>query len=55
MTDLINELMNHEAVYRTAPTTPGLLNIYINILKQIGQRGGANQGRVCYQHGAYPV
>ena len=25
MTDLINQLMNHEAVYRTAPATPGLL------------------------------
>ena len=27
MTDLMNELMNDEAVYRTAPATPGLLNI----------------------------
>ena len=27
MTDLINQLMNDEAVYRTAPATPGLLNI----------------------------
>ena len=26
MTDLINQLMNHEAVYRTAPATPVLLN-----------------------------
>ena len=25
MTDLINELMNHNAVYRTAPATLGLL------------------------------
>ena len=25
MTDLMNELMNDEAVYRTAPATPGLL------------------------------
>ena len=25
MTDLINESMNDEAVYRTAPATPGLL------------------------------
>ena len=31
MTDLINQLMNHEAVYRTAPATPGLLIIYINL------------------------
>ena len=23
---LLNELMNHKAVYRTAPATPGLLN-----------------------------
>ena len=27
MTDLINQLMNDEAVYRTAPATPGLLTI----------------------------
>ena len=27
MTRLINQLMNDEAVYRTAPATPGLLNI----------------------------
>ena len=27
MTDFINELMNDEAVYRTAPATPGLLKI----------------------------
>ena len=34
MTDLINQLMNDKAVYRTAPATPGLLNIpYIFILK----------------------
>ena len=25
MTHSLNELMNHEAVYRTAPATPGLL------------------------------
>ena len=25
MTQSINQLMNHEAVYRTAPATPGLL------------------------------
>ena len=25
MTDLMNELMNYGAVYRTAPATPGLL------------------------------
>ena len=25
MTDLINQLMNHEAVYRTDPAIPGLL------------------------------
>ena len=34
MTDLINEwtnlLINHEAVYRTVPATPGLLNMKIN-------------------------
>ena len=28
MNELINELINYEAVYRTAPATPGLLNIY---------------------------
>ena len=27
MSDFINELMNNEAVYRTAPATPGLLKI----------------------------
>ena len=27
MTHLINELINYEAVYRTAPATPGLLII----------------------------
>ena len=27
MTDLMNELMNYEAVYRLALATPGLLNI----------------------------
>ena len=26
MTDSMNELINDEAVYRTAPATPGLLN-----------------------------
>ena len=27
MTDSVNQLMNDEAVYRTAPATPGLLII----------------------------
>ena len=35
--------MNDEAVYRTAPATPGLL--------KIGQSGGAGRWRVCYQRG----
>ena len=26
MNELINELINNEAVYRTVPSTPGLLN-----------------------------
>ena len=26
MTQSVNELINHKAVYRTAPATPGLLN-----------------------------
>ena len=26
ITQSMNELMNHESVYRTAPATPGLLN-----------------------------
>ena len=30
MTDSVNELMNDEAVYRTAPATPGLLNTWID-------------------------
>ena len=30
MTDLINQLMNDKAVYRTAPATPGLLIIYLD-------------------------
>ena len=29
LTELINELMNDEAVYRTAPATPGLLNNFV--------------------------
>ena len=29
MTHLINEIMNDEAVYRTAPATPGLLIIAV--------------------------
>ena len=27
LTESMNESMNHEAVYRAAPATPGLLNI----------------------------
>ena len=35
MTDWIIESMNHKAVYRTAPATPGLLNMYpFNIKKK---------------------
>ena len=30
--DLITELINHEAVYRTAPATPGLLNTLVRPL-----------------------
>ena len=30
MNQSINHSMNHEAVYRTAPATLGLLNIYNN-------------------------
>ena len=38
MTDWINELINEEAVYRTVPATPGLLNIlFIISEKTIGQ------------------
>ena len=29
MTDLMNELINDVAVYRTAPATPGLLDIFL--------------------------
>ena len=29
MSDLMNELISHEAVYRTVPATPGLLIMYI--------------------------
>ena len=29
MTRLMNELINDEAVYRTSPATPGLLNKFI--------------------------
>ena len=36
-----NEWINHEAVYRTAPATRGLL--------KIGQSGGASRSAVCYQ------
>ena len=28
MTDLVNELINDEAVYKTAPATQGLLNMF---------------------------
>ena len=47
MTQLINELFNDKAVYRTAPATPGLLNIagqkvlkkYISVIEmEYGQR-----------------
>ena len=31
MTELMNELINDEAVYRTAPATPSLFNIHNNI------------------------
>ena len=30
MTRLINQLISDEAVYRTAPATPGLLNICVS-------------------------
>ena len=33
MSDLMNESINDEAVYRTAPATPGLLNIYVAMMK----------------------
>ena len=33
MTDSLNELINYEAVYRTAPATPGLLKILFNMQK----------------------
>ena len=31
MNESMTESMNHEAVYRTAPATPGLLNIVMEI------------------------
>ena len=31
MTQSVNELINHEAVYRTAPATPGLVIIMLMI------------------------
>ena len=34
MNRLMNELINDEAVYRTAPATPGLLNKSVNILQK---------------------
>ena len=39
----MTQSMNDEAVYRTAPATPGLLNI--------GKSGEASWWRVCYQRG----
>ena len=30
LTDWMNQWINHEAVYRTAPATPGLLNLASN-------------------------
>ena len=35
MTELINELINDEAVYRTALPTPGLLNVCIYLYLSI--------------------
>ena len=32
MTDLMNQSINDEAVYRTAPATPGLLNITFHLV-----------------------
>ena len=33
MTEILNELINVEAVYRTAPATPGLLINCLNLCK----------------------
>ena len=35
MTDLINQSMNYEAVYRTAPATPGVLIMRIYMFKML--------------------
>ena len=36
MNELINELINDKAVYRTAPATPGLLNITGSVITRRG-------------------
>ena len=35
MTELINQLINYEGDCRTAPATPGLLNIYTYIIARL--------------------
>ena len=38
MTQLINQSINDDGVYRTAPATPGLLTIYIFLKQQEGNK-----------------
>ena len=45
LTDWPTDLMNYEAVYRTAPATPGLLNILYTELQLIGNLGTNNIGQ----------
>ena len=47
MNRLITELMNDEAVYRTAPATPGLLNILVG--KVPNRKWKTNQVSICGQ------
>ena len=36
VTESVSQLMNHEAVYRTAPATPGLLNVQMYVVTKYG-------------------
>ena len=49
MTQLINQLMNDEAVYRTAPATPGLLIIMLICLFLRRERMGPERKGIGYQ------
>ena len=49
MTQSINELINDEAVYRTAPATPGLLITRLFVEQPLASPGSANDGEVMFK------